>query len=168
MVILGSFSCSGCWLMFGERIDVSAPICQEALHDSSIIYGKKSDKLTVDELLTLQKCGLAMHPNYQLSHEVANRDEYPVPKILIRLDTDTNQEYQLMLIENLTKLTKSDRHRDRMREDEAVIMDSVNRAISNMWFPIKKYAQAEREKLELFFRVEQSHRLTGLGIRSGR
>jgi hypothetical protein len=40
-----------------------------------------------------------------------------------------------------------------MRADEAVIMDSVDGAISNMdkWSAVKKYAQAEREKLEAFF-----------------
>jgi hypothetical protein len=153
ILFLSTFAFSGCWLLFGERIDTSPPICQEALHDGSVIYGKKLDTLTVDELLTLQKCGLAVHPKYALSFDVAHREEYPVPKILSRLNSDTNKEYQLMLIEDLSKLTESDRHRDRMRADEAVIMDSVDRAISNMdkWSAVKKYAQAEREKLEAFF-----------------
>lgn len=155
ILFLGCLSCSGCWLLFGERIDTSPPICQEALRDSALIYGKERDELTVAELLTLQKCGLALHPNYRMSHDIANRDEYPVPKILGRLDNDSNQEYQLMLIENLTELTESDRHGGRMRGDEAEIMDSVHRAVSKMYSgAIKKYAQAESEKLAIFFRQE--------------
>ena len=154
ILFLGSLSSSGCWLLLGERVDTSPAICQEALRDGSIIYGEKRDKLNVDELLTLQKCGVAVHPNYQLSRDVANRDEYPVPKILALLNTDRNQEYQLMLIEDLARLTESDRHRDRVRADEAVILDSVNRAISQMHSgAIKNYAQDKRETLEMFFWV---------------
>jgi hypothetical protein len=158
ILFLGSISSSGCWIMFGERIDTSPAICQKALRDSSMIYGDKVDELNVDELLTLQKCGLAFHPQYQLAREVANRDEYPVPKILALLNTDTNQEYQLMLIEDLERLTESKLHRDQMRADEAVILNSVNRAISQMRSgAIKNYAQDKCETLEIFFWVDPNN-----------
>ncbi len=130
-------------------------ICKEALRDGSVVYSDRVKTLSLGELLALQKCGLAIHPNYQLSTEIAAQDEYSVPKIQQLLDSDPDEFYHLQLVRDLTALRSSERHRERAKNDCHLIMMSIKISASKMKNQnVKKLAQKELATLAAFYGEE--------------
>ena len=152
LVLCGAIgSCS----LFEDPIDTSAPICQMAREDGSIIYGDKKKDLSLDDLLSLQKCGLAIHPNYILDKDIANHFEYPVPKILALLNSEANEYYRYFLIQDIAAVTESRHagHRERLRNYMESVLLAVNKAIGEIKNDnLRKNSQAELDKLRHFFK----------------
>lgn len=107
---------------------------------------------SVEDLLTLQKCGLAYYPEYQLSFIIANQDEYPVPSLIKHLQNDEDEYYQYHLILTFVALTESEKHRKDLVLDRYLILMEIDKAISKMNDKsTKSLAKPEVFKIKEFF-----------------
>ncbi len=134
------------WHIFKKSTYIRAPhpeICDE--FDKN--YNYKANRLksySVEESLTIQKCGLDHYPHYQLQNDIANLDEYPVPAIIHRLRTDSNEEFQYYLILDLIALAESIKHRRQIWSDKNLVIEETQKAILKMQDEgIKKLAEEE-------------------------
>ncbi len=132
------------WHIFKKSTYITTPhpeICDE--FDKN--YNYKANRLksySVEESLTIQKCGLDYRPQHQLQNDIANLDEYPVPAIIHRLRTDNNEEFQYYLILDLIALAESIKHRKQIWFDKNLVIKETQKAISKMQDEvIKKYAE---------------------------
>lgn len=109
------------------------------------------DKYSIDEALTIQKCGLAYLPHYQFQLRIANHNEYPTPAIIRRLRSEEDEYYQYYLILDLVALTKSEKHMKQVLSDKYLILNETYKAISKMQDKeIKKLAKEEFIKIKEF------------------
>jgi hypothetical protein len=108
--------------------------------------------ISIEELLILQKCGLAYSPEHQLSWYIANQDEYPVPALLRHLQSDDDEYFKFHLILDFVSLTESDKYRERIFSDRGEIVASIRDAIDRMNDEsIKKLSEGEFYKIKTFF-----------------
>jgi hypothetical protein len=131
-------------------------VCKRIFYGNVSLYSKDRDRilgeLTIDDLLTVQRCGLAFHPQHQLSRDIANHNEYPVPALIHRLQTDDDEGFQYYLILAFVKLPESSKHRARFKSDESLVVPAITEAISRMSDSnIRRNSQAEFAKITAFF-----------------
>lgn len=105
-------------------------------------------QLPVEDLITLQKCGLHYHPHFLFESEIAESDEYPVPKVLAALRGAEDDEFRFELIEILIQIAQSGKHLDSIRKDKPEVLSTVDQAVDNMKdTDFRELGMTERQKL---------------------
>jgi hypothetical protein len=148
------FNASCDWYIFQKSkysVTDRPEICN-TVFDNPPVNEEKLKGYSVEELLILQKCGLAYYPEYQLQWDIADQDEYPVPAIIRHLQTDEDEHYQFYLISDLETLTRSEKHSKRLLSDKDLILTETSKAISKMQNEAtKSISEARFIKIKEFF-----------------
>lgn len=151
-ITIGLSSCD--WYIFKPKQysgDETPRICTDVFDHPPVTY-EKLKPYSIEELLILQKCGLAYSPEHQLSWYIANQNEYPVPALVKHLRSNDDEYFKYHLILDFVSLTESEKFRERVLSDRALILVSVRDAINKMNDKeIKKLSENEFHNIQTFF-----------------
>lgn len=152
LVIIFNASCN--WYIFKKSkysVTNRPEICDKVF-DGNPVNSKKLEGYSVEELLILQECGLAYHPQYQLQGYIADQDEYPVPSLIRHLKTDPNGDFHYYLILDFVALTESEKHSKKLLSDKDLILTEISKAISKMQNEeLKRISKEEFQKIKNFY-----------------
>lgn len=152
LIVTLNTSCN--WYIFKKSkysVTNRPEICDKVF-DNPPVNSEKLKGYSIEELLILEKCGLAYHPEYQLQWDIANQDEYPVPALIRHLQTDEDEYYQHYLILNFVALTESRKHSEKLLSDKDLVLTEVSKTISKMQDEnTKRISELEFIKIKKFF-----------------
>lgn len=114
-----------------EKSQFGTEPCRKVFDASNFSYEKLKGYST-SELLTIQRCGLAIRPQRQLSWFIANQETYPIPEILNILRKENDEEFALHLIIDIVAVFDSEVHRAKAVEDSKEIIDTVESAVGKI------------------------------------
>lgn len=113
-------------------------ICVDVF-DKSPSYYEDANKLkgyTVEDLITLNKCGKEYLPEINLNLEIANHRTYPIPVLLEKLNQEESDEFRYDLIETLAYVSEYEsgiyKYNDQFKKDKKIIISGVSEAIAKM------------------------------------
>lgn len=154
VLLVTIFNTSCDWYIFKKSkysVTDRPKIC-EKVFDGTPVNSEKLKGYSVEELLILQECGLAYHPQYQLQGYIADHDEYPVPELIRHLQTDPNGDFHYYLILDFVSLTESKKHIKRLLSDKDLILTEISKAISKMQDEnLKRISEEKFIKIKEFF-----------------
>lgn len=116
----------------GQRPEV----CNGVFEGAHSIYtdNNRLKGYSVEDLLTIQRCGLEYSPQISMEWRITDHPDYPVPAILKHLESESDESdnFHFYLIEMLVDLTESKNHAERIKEDKAKVIEVTTKAISKM------------------------------------
>ena len=113
-------------------------ICVDVFDKSPSYYedATKLDKYSVEDLITLNKCGKEYTPQISLNTEIINHQTYPVPVLLEQLKKEENDEFRFYIIDVLGETPEfrlnSYKYNDQFKKDKKIIISGVSEAIAKM------------------------------------
>jgi hypothetical protein len=129
---------------------VEPPICKEFFSPN----GMRQDLIpnySVEELLSLETCGLRYHPSITFDSEIIRHKNYPVPYLLKQLKGD-NEVLNFHIIKMLRDLADSGRFTAQLMADKFEIMTTSNDAISRMKSEsLRNQLLGHYQRLEMFY-----------------
>ncbi len=129
---------------------VEPPLCKEFFTPN----GHRQDLIptySVEELLTLEKCGLRYHPGTTFDSEIIRHRDYPFPFMLKELKGD-NEALNFHIIAMLRHLADSGRFSEQLAADRQEIMNAANGAMSRMKSEsLKLRSLGHYQRLEMFY-----------------
>lgn len=150
-IIASNFSCN---LIFrkNEYPNVNRPqICSKVFDNNSFDFDTLKS-YSVNQLITLQKCGLKYHPQFQLQSYIVNQDEYPTPELVKYLQIEQNEDFLFHLILDFATLTKSEKHKEKLLADKDLVITEIDETIQKMQDKnLKKISEIEFNKIKKFY-----------------
>lgn len=129
---------------------VEPALCKEFFTQNGVRENLIST-FSVEELLTLEKCGLRYHPSITFDPEIIGHKDYPVPYLLKQLKGD-NEVLNYHIIKMFRELTDSGRFTEQLMVDKFEIMTTSNDALSRMKSEsLKDRALGHYQRLQMFY-----------------
>jgi hypothetical protein len=129
---------------------VEPALCKEFFTKDGM-RGDLISNFSVEELLTLEKCGLRYHPPTTFDIEIIRHRDYPVPYLLKQLKGD-NEVLNFHIITMLRDLADSGRFTEQLKADKLEIMTTSNDAMSRMKSEsLKDQVLGHYQRLEMFY-----------------
>lgn len=133
--------------------DEKPKICIDVFDKPPSIYvdQNKLNDYSVEDLITLNKCGKEYSPQISLNSEIINQPNYPVPILLDQLKKEESDEFRYYIIDVLCDTPElklnSYKYENQFRNDDEKITDEISDAISKM--RDEKYKKLSERKLTL-------------------
>ena len=156
LILMTMFFASSCLHMTTRKVfDGEKPkICDNL---SSLYYSdaKKLNDYTVEDLLTLNKCGMEYTPEISLNSKIMGYKTYPIPALLEQLSKEQNDEFRYYIIETIDYIfqykslynSEPYKYDEQLKEDKNKIISGVSEAIAKM--QDKEYKTDAAKKLFL-------------------
>lgn len=152
--LIFSFSSCADFFTHKEFKNDRPEICDGVFDGSNSIYTNKNrlQGYSVEDLLTLQKCGLEYSPQISLVSNIVDQPDYPTSAILERLQNSESENFQYYLLMILVDMTESNQHKDQLKKDKTQVLEVASQTVSKMKDEdIEKSSRSKLELLKIFF-----------------
>lgn len=110
-------------------INETPEVCKRVFRTDKINWDLPKT-LSINDLITVEKCGFARHPGISFYSEIIDSEEYPIPSLLTELRRADDDHWRAYVIYLIKAMIENERFHSEVMRDRELIMQEIDLAFN--------------------------------------